>query len=143
MMAGLPRRTEEFATDALSADAAQGCRLIAPLFAMVCAALMVRSVGEATNTFSLVVATPPSDALNPFRPRYHPDHGQGVAVARHIAMEFLPMDTEIAGLPAWGGYCAGRCLAGADRRRGHHPVHVEGHFLLRRIADVATLNDGQ
>jgi hypothetical protein len=90
-------------------------------------------------------------STNPFRHRFHPDHDnldarfagfkpEAYEIVRDLEFEFTEEDPTGFSAPDYG-YSV---IAGHFRETitglHHQPLHVQGNFRLRRIADTAELN---
>jgi hypothetical protein len=68
---------------------------------------------------------------------------ESFTVTRMIKLDFIEEDPDGLNLPDWG-----YDLVGGDYHetmKGLHKkdIHVQGHFRLNRVSDVALLNDGR
>ncbi len=98
------------------------------------------------------------DPLNPFKHRYHPDHGMERAratvradgsnsewytVTREIELAFSAEDPELGDTARWGDRIHGgtyrETLVGIHKEM----LYVEGLFRLTKVVDVPVLNDGR
>ena len=85
--------------------------------------------------------TMPADhKLNPFRHKFHPDHGEGVAFTRAFTLTFAAEPPPGVSNPEFGhSFLVGdytETLTNVHR----DPITVTGTFELRRVSPIATLN---
>lgn len=74
-----------------------------------------------------------SSATNPYRHKYHPDHGKGFSISRELMLTF----------PAAANYTADRLLGSyAETVTGPHKsaLTTTGYIELQRLSGVSTLN---
>jgi len=91
-------------------------------------------------TLSGVITLPADFPTNPFRHKYHPDHGQGFAVTRSLEFQFSSGNTTGRDEPSYG-YAV---ISGTYRETvsGLHKAGIvaAGTFTLNRVAVTPYLN---
>lgn len=117
-----------------------GQRLSSVAFSFADPRPMTGSFG--TGTLATTVAVGPSDDLNPFRHRYHPDHQQGLSIGRNISLNFSAQTGD-------GGERAPDVATGDAELSGTYQetitgiyragVGIRGEFRLRRVLGKADL----
>ena len=91
-----------------------------------------------------------TDALNPYRHKYHPDHKEGIAVTRYITLAFEAEDPTGLSLSmaGWGDtYMGGTYrekITGLSKpettEESEEAIWVEGIFRLHKVSDIGNLN---
>jgi hypothetical protein len=113
--------------------------------------------GTFGDSNACVVALGAEDPLNPYRHKYHPDHDnldsdgqplppdrlESFTVTRRVSLAFQSTDPEGLELSGWGDTWHGGVYR--EQISGLHraSLNIQGIFRLRRISQVAQLNDPQ
>lgn len=108
-----------------------------------------------SNTCQVVMSD--DDPLNPFKHTYHPDHDnldffsqplppgarESFAIQRDLDLEFQPSDPDGLPLSGWGDTWLGGIYRETISGLHREALEVQGIFRMRRVSDVAELNDTQ
>ncbi|MCG3198494.1 MAG: hypothetical protein GHCLOJNM_02996 [bacterium] len=99
--------------------------------------------GQEGSVLSTTLMLEADDPVNPFRHRYHPDHGNNTyAIERALAITFSSEPPDSANLAGWGNTQVGGMYEETLRGLKRDPIQVEGTVRFQRASTVSVLNDG-
>jgi hypothetical protein len=143
--------TDEYRPAGMRAGQVRGRRISSAAFSFDEPQQMTGTLSERSLSCSISIDS--SDALNPFRHIYHPDHdeadpnsGEIYEITRTIDLTFTKGDPEGLALKAgWGDTDMGGIYRETVvfERKPDQAIHVKGIFRLHRVSRIDALNDGK
>jgi len=133
-------RIAQFSGGALRDGEAVGRRISTAAFDFAGDSLPLTGSFGAGNSLVGTITIPADFPTNPYRHRYHPDHGTGYDITRRIELEFTTSDPEGLNPPGWGYSVAGGIYRETVTGLHKKEIAVQGTFRIGLGSFVDTLN---